>query len=38
LPSLARIILDQVSEAEVNEAEAAAADISIEEDYKKEMY
>jgi PPOX class probable FMN-dependent enzyme len=38
MPSIARIILDQVSEAGVDEKVAAEADGSVEENYRKELY
>ena len=38
MPSIARIILDQVSDAGVDEKVAAEADVSVEENYRKELY
>jgi uncharacterized protein len=38
MPSIARIILDQVSDKGVDEKEAAEADIYVEKNYKTEMY
>lgn len=38
MPSIARIIMDQTSEAGVDEQEAAAADASVEGDYKTGLY
>ncbi len=38
MPSIARIILEQVSDAKVDETVAAKADISVEENYRTELY
>lgn len=38
MPSIARIILDQVGDAGVDEKIAAEADVSVEENYRKELY
>lgn len=38
MPSIARIILDQVGDAGVDEKVAAEADVSVEENYRKELY
>jgi PPOX class probable FMN-dependent enzyme len=38
LPSIARIILEQTCESKVDEAEAAAKDRDVEENYRKELY
>lgn len=38
MPSIARIILDQVCEAGIDETAAAEADASVEEAYRKELY
>ena len=38
MPSIARIILDQVGDAGVDEKIAAEADVSVEENYRTELY
>ena len=38
MPSIARIILDQVSDSGVDEKAAVEADTSVDESYRKELY
>jgi uncharacterized protein len=38
MPSIARIVLDQVNQGKVEEAAAREADASVEENYKNELY
>ncbi len=38
MPSIARIILEQVSDAKLDETVAAEADIKVEENYRTELY
>ena len=38
MPSIARIIMEQVSEQGVDEKAVAEADASVEENYRKELY
>jgi PPOX class probable FMN-dependent enzyme len=38
MPSIARIVLEQVNEGNVSETEAREADVSVEQNYRNEMY